>query len=97
MSAQEFVREFVQASMQEQKYRERRDEEFPGCRIQRPSERGGWADAATIGNPGADQGEGGRRLPQRSAHLGRRLRSRPWTKTAVAEGPRRVAAANHGA
>src|SRR5437764_7618029 len=39
---------------------------------------------------------GGRRLPQRPAHLGRRLRSRSWPQAAVAEGPRRLAAAHHG-
>ena len=54
------------------------------------------ADAAAVGHPGADQGQGRRRLPQRPAYLGRRLRSRPWPQAAVAEGPRRVAAADHG-
>ena len=54
------------------------------------------ADAAAAGTPGADQGEGRRRLPQRPAYLGRRLRSRPRPQAAVAEGSRRVAAAHHG-
>ena len=50
-----------------------RDEEFPGRRVQRPPERSRSSDAGAHGHAGAAQGEGGRRLPQRSAYLGRRI------------------------
>src|ERR1700722_17261334 len=70
---------------------ERNDEEFPGHRFQCTPDRGGCADAATGGNAGPDQGQGGRRLPRRPANLGRGLSSRPGTQAALAQGPRRVA------
>ena len=73
-----------------------RHEEFQGRRFQGAAAGVRRGDAATIGHAGADQGEGRRRLPQRSPHLGRRLRSRPWPQAAVAERPRHQSAADHG-
>src|SRR5262245_43009808 len=76
---------------------ESKHEEFPGCRVQRAPEGSRPADAGADRDPGADQGEGGRHLPQRSAYMGRRLRSRPRAQAAVAEGSRRLAATHDGA
>src|SRR6202041_3397132 len=75
---------------------ERNNEEFPGHGFQCPLAGGGSADAAALGHAGPDQGQSRSRLSQRSAHLGRRLRSRPRAKAALAEGSRRIAAANDG-
>ena len=77
--------------------RERNDEEFQGHRFQCAPCRRWMSRPRSRRDAGADQGQGGRRLPQRPAHLGRRLRSRPWPQAAVAERSRRVAAADHGA
>ena len=46
---------------------------FQVAEFNAPLERGRSADPAAIGYPGPDQGESGGRLPQRPAHLGRRL------------------------
>ena len=74
-----------------------RHEELSRHRLRPAAQRRQPADAGIDRHAGAGPRQGRRHLPQRSAHLGGRLRTRPRPQEAVAVRSRRRAAADDGA